>query len=69
MTCNQLPTRRGARGPGGSFIMGARSSFVTVKPTTTAINNPCTTLAKLNKFGKQSIFIHVKPSLRNLDGE
>lgn len=56
-TCNQLPTMGRARGPGGSFILGARRSFMTIKPTTPATNNPCTTLAKLNKVGKRSIII------------
>ena len=56
-TCNQLPTRGRARGPGGSFILGARRSFMTIKLTTTVTNNPCTTLAKLNKLGKRSIII------------
>jgi len=47
-TCSQLPTMGKARGPGGSFSLGALS-FTTTIPTTTARNKACNRVVKFNQ--------------------
>ncbi len=47
-TCSQLPTMGKARGPGGSFSLGALS-FTTTIPTTTATNKACNKVVKFNQ--------------------